>query len=179
MNYLLNIVKYVIFNKEITWRSEMYRIVLFTIVYTCILINTAHSFENKICGEITNKNPLVTTEQRVNRQVNAYIPIPDNEFGYWASEEDFLSGEKGRDCEDYAMQKARELLRLGYDKKQLEIFIVEVRYNNRIKIHATLVVNKNCVLDSNYSDPYYIDKSNWIKILKRFPIVQLNAKGIF
>ncbi len=155
----------------------MYNIVLLVSIYICASCSVV--FGNEICGEIIKKHPLVTTEQLVNRQVNAFSPIPDDKFGHWASEKDFTSGVRGRDCEDYALQKARELIHRGYDKNKLEIFIVQIRLGEQIKIHATLVVKNNCVLDSNYSNPYYIYDAKWIKVLLRRTISQLNSKGIF
>jgi predicted transglutaminase-like cysteine proteinase len=106
--------------------------------------------------------------QRINREVNAKPYKTDMEL-YSRDEFWTLIGEEGGDCEDYALEKRRQLLEFSYPPEALRIAICTV---NGVG-HAVLTVDTNegtYVLDNNTNKVYPWDAAprSWdLKWLKR------------
>lgn len=90
---------------------------------------------------------------------------------YWASPGEFL--QKNGDCEDYAIIKYVSLLRLGFDKDDLKIVILND--NNLGILHAVLAAkdgSKNYILDNQISKVISDDK-----IFHYSPIFSINEQA--
>lgn len=86
--------------------------------------------------------------QTVNDEVNLFSYIPDDpRDNRWANHEEFLSGKYGRDCEDFALEKARRLIARGYTLDQLELWTIDNDPDDDVS-HLVLVVDKKYVLDN-------------------------------
>jgi predicted transglutaminase-like cysteine proteinase len=108
-------------------------------------------------GQAAQREVLATTPQvlktlgKVNRKVNGRIRSVSDSEAYGVSDFWALALDRpGRfgDCEDYVLEKRRELMRRGYSDKVLSIALVRTRWGQD---HAVLLVNTDrgeMVLDS-------------------------------
>ncbi|MBI2035196.1 MAG: transglutaminase-like cysteine peptidase, partial [Candidatus Liptonbacteria bacterium] len=106
--------------------------------------------------------------ENVNNAVNDYPYIKDRPSEHWATREEFITGEKGRDCEDFALEKARRLIDVGFSDKRFNIWIVELWPDY---YHAVLVIDEKLVLDNRYSYVYLLTQGKWEQLMR---IAQFN-----
>ncbi len=114
--------------------------------------------------------------QAIQKEVSQgnYPYISDDHYDTRA---EFLSGELGRDCEDYALEKARRLRDIGYNPARLEIWLVRLATDCcQNAYHAVLVIDGQVVLDNMRIEPYYVYKNKWLEIIKKTPVNFLDQK---
>jgi predicted transglutaminase-like cysteine proteinase len=87
----------------------------------------------------------LTILRHVTQKVNDLVIYKHEEGDRWQSPGETLTSGRG-DCEDYAILKMWVLTRLGYEPKDLDIWIVHVRGTQGN--HAVLLVKNQFVLDN-------------------------------
>ncbi len=86
---------------------------------------------------------LLKQAQRVNVTVNrAIAPLPDVGFDSWDVDVD------AGDCEDYALQKRKELLQLGWPTKALRIALTRTRHGTYHAVLLATIGGTDFVLDN-------------------------------
>lgn len=127
-----------------------------------------HANDNVIEWNIANKSLIEGLNFRVNKKIR---PVPDivqfNVSDYWF-EPSAAHSDEG-DCEDYALEKRKELIDAGISKKSMSIAIAKLSYG---EYHAVLVLHTSqgdVVLDNLRNDVYsWKDaKFSWISLQSR------------
>ena len=86
---------------------------------------------------------LLEQAQRVNVAVNrAIAPLPDEGFDSWDVDVD------AGDCEDYALQKRKELLQLGWPTKALRIALTRTPHGTYHAVLLATIEGTDYVLDN-------------------------------
>jgi len=102
-------------------------------------------------------------EDKINKKVNSYRYYNDPGEDHFSTEAEFISEkearEKGRDCEDYAAQKMRELLRAGYTEDRLDVVYMRVFTRQGFVSHLVLLVDGERVLDNRSGNIYSIQRA--------------------
>ena len=106
--------------------------------------------------------------ENINNAVNDYSYSQDRPSEHWATREEFITGERGRDCEDFALEKARRLIDMGFSDQRFNIWVVELWPDY---YHAVLVIDGNLILDNRYSYAYLLTQGKWKRLVR---IVQFN-----
>jgi len=104
-------------------------------------------------------------EDRINKEVNSYRFIDDTKQ-HLATEEEFFSGRNGRDCEDYAAQKMRMLLRAGYTADRLDTVYMEIFTWRGGRKHLVLLIDGERILDNRSHEIYSMDEGRELYIIK-------------
>lgn len=133
--------------------------------YQLFCVKNMHECKSRGAGKIAYSNRLMAKLKQVNSKVNRQIRWTRDRKDEWK-----IASRRG-DCEDYALTKRSQLIRMGIPASSLRMALVKTRKGEG---HAVLVVRTNrgdLVLDNKTSRIRRKSQTNyhWIAMASRNP----------